>query len=157
MNEHVSFEKPGADSLYEADFAAWSFHQAELVRERRFDELDIENIAEEIEGLGRNRRQELYRRMARLIEHLIKLDASRLYDPRCQWILTVAEQRRQIDELVVDNPSLRPKLPELFGRAWSHGAEMARGGLEEFDHEMIAAAPSFTLADALDPTFIPEQ
>lgn len=156
MNEHVPLGAP-ADDLYEADFAAWSFRQAELVRGRRFDELDIENIAEEIESLGRNLRRELYRRMARLIEHLIKLEVSRLHDPRRQWILSVAEQRRQIDELIVDNSSLKPKLPEVFEKAWKHGAEMARGGLEAFDHDMVPDAPSFTLADALDPTFLPEQ
>lgn len=157
MNEHVVLQRPATNDLYEADFHAWSLHQADLVRQRRFDDLDIENIAEEIESLGKNRRQELYRRMARLIEHLIKLDASRLYDPRRQWILSVDEQRRSIAELIAENPSLKPKLAETFARAWGHGAEMAKGGLEEFDQEMISETPSFELSDALDPKFIPEQ
>lgn len=157
MNEHVVLRAPQIDDLYEADFFAWSFHQAELVRQKRFDELDLENIAEEIESLGRSRRQELYRRMARLIEDLIKLDVSCLYDPRRQWILSVDEQRRQIAELIEESPSLKPQLTDTFARAWVHGAEMARGGLEEYDHDMISDKPSFELSDALDHKFIPEQ
>lgn len=157
MNEHVALKRPLADNLYEADFHEWSRAQAELIRQGRFDELDLENIAEEIESLGKSRRSELRRRMGRLIEHLIKLDASRLYDPRRQWILSVAEQRRRIGELVEENPSLRPTLQAVFDDQWSYGVEMAKAGLEEFDHEMISDQPSFELADALDPKFIPEQ
>lgn len=157
MNEHVSLKQPDIDNLYEADFHAWSRTQTELIRARRFDELDLDNIAEEIESLGKNRRSELRRRMGRLIEHLLKLDASRLHDPRRQWILSVAEQRRRIAELIDENPSLRSALQGVFADQWSYGVEMAKAGLEEFDHELISDAPSFELSDALDPKFIPEQ
>ena len=157
MNEHVALKRPPADDLYEADFYAWSFAQAELIRQRRFDELDLENIAEEIESLGKNRRSELRRRMGRLIEHLIKLAVSRDYDPRRQWILSVDEQRDRIAELIEDNPSLRPQLPIVFNKAWPRAADMARAGLEEYDHEMISKSPSFGVEEALDPKFIPEQ
>ena len=84
MNEHVVLKRSAGDDLYEADFVAWSEMQAELIRQRRFDELDLENIAEEIEDLGKSRRDQLETRMSRLIEHLLKLDVSRLYDPRRQ-------------------------------------------------------------------------
>ena len=157
MNEHVAIKVPASDDLYEADFVAWTEAQAELIRQRRFDELDVENLAEEIESLGRSRRRELHRRMARLLEHLIKLAVSRDYDPRRQWILSVNEQRDRIAEIVEENPSLRAHVPVAFNKSWPRAAEMARGGLEEYDHDLVARVPSFGVEDALDPTFIPEQ
>ena len=36
--------------LYERDFCLWLERQAELLRERRFDELDLANLVEDIEG-----------------------------------------------------------------------------------------------------------
>ncbi len=146
-----------ADSLYEADFVAWTEAQAGLIRQRRLDELDLENIVEEIEDLGKNLRDQLDRRMSLLIEHLLKLEVSRLHDPRRQWILSVSEQRRRIERLLARNPSLRASLPDVFAEEWPAGAEMARAGLEAYDRDMVPDAPGFTLADALDPTFIPEQ
>jgi hypothetical protein len=53
MNEHVALKRPVADDLYGADFYAWLQSQADLLRRRRFDRLDLENIIEEIDSLGR--------------------------------------------------------------------------------------------------------
>ena len=156
MNEHAVLRPDAATGGYDDDFFAWTQAQAALLRGGRLDAIDIANIAEEIESLGKSRRRELYRRMLRLLEHLIKLDVSTLYDPRRQWILSVSEQRRQLAQIVEENPSLRPVLGEAFEREWPHAAALARGGLEEFDHDMVPDRPSFGLGDALDENFIPE-
>ncbi|KJR40051.1 protein of unknown function DUF29, partial [Candidatus Magnetoovum chiemensis] len=58
-------------SLYETDFYQWSLKTAELLRQGRFTELDIENAAEEIESLGRNNKRELGSRLMVLIMHLL--------------------------------------------------------------------------------------
>ncbi len=44
--------KPTAKNLYDADFYAWAHDQAELLRDKRFDELDLENLIEEVEDLA---------------------------------------------------------------------------------------------------------
>ena len=156
MNEHVVLKVPD-ERGYEADFFAWSAEQARLLRERRFDEIDLENIVEEIDSLGRNLRRQLHSRMAGLIEHLIKLQVSRDFDPRRQWILSVNEQRLRLADLVEENPSLRPELAKAFSKQWVNGAKMAESGLEDYDREMIPPTPSLTVADALDPKFFPDQ
>ena len=61
-------------SLYTSDIALWSEEMARLLRERRFDEVDVENVAEEIESLGRSDKQQLENRIIEIIEHLLKLD-----------------------------------------------------------------------------------
>ena len=58
--------------LYNRDFYAWGLHQAELLRAGRFGEIDIENIAEEIESLSRSDKRELSRRLSVLMLHLLK-------------------------------------------------------------------------------------
>lgn len=157
MNERIAHPLTVDPAAYDTDAVAWSVAQAEHLRARRFDQVDWAHVIEEIESLGNGLRTQLYSRMSGLIEHLIKLEVSRLADPRRQWILSVAEQRRRIARLVAKNPSLRAELETAFAEEWAAGAAMARAGLEDFDAELIPDAPSFTLADALDPDFIPEQ
>ncbi len=41
------------EALYERDFCLWLEQQAALLRERRFDELDLANLIEEIEAMAR--------------------------------------------------------------------------------------------------------
>ncbi|KJR41413.1 protein of unknown function DUF29 [Candidatus Magnetoovum chiemensis] len=93
-------------SLYETDFYAWSLKTAELIRQGKFAELDIENIAEEIESLGRNNKRELKSRLSVLIMHLLKWQYQSVMRSN-SWISTIATQRREIRDLLKDNPSLK--------------------------------------------------
>jgi Domain of unknown function DUF29 len=44
--------KPAPKELYEEDFYVWAQRQAELLRARQYDELDLEHLIEEVEDLG---------------------------------------------------------------------------------------------------------
>lgn len=109
--------------LYERDFYAWTIQQAEAIRAARAarlansDDLDWDNLAEEIEALGRNNRRELLSRMTTVIEHLLKLEHSPSAEPRAGWVETVARSRIEIALLLDDSPSLRTAIPELLPRA----------------------------------------
>src|SRR5690349_24464025 len=100
-------------SDYETDLYAWSLRQGALLRrlaagERVNDaDLDWPNIAEEIETLGRSERRAVASRIATIIEHLIKLDASPATEPRAGWRATVERTRIEIEALLDDSPSLR--------------------------------------------------
>ena len=59
-------------TLYETDFVEWSDRTAELLRAGRFDELEIENVAEEIASLGKAERKAVRSQLQRLIMHKIK-------------------------------------------------------------------------------------
>ena len=96
-------------NLYDRDFHAWSLLMAEHLRAKNFDQIDIENVAEEIESLARSDYRELISRLEVLIAHLLKWQ----YQPakRCRsWQGTMAEQRGKIDLLLSDSPSLKPRL-----------------------------------------------
>ena len=101
--------------LYDNDTAAWSEHQAGLLRrvaagERPNTVPDWTNIAEEIDSLGRDRARELASRITVILVHLIKLQASPAQEPRVGWRATVRRERDEIDRLFDDSPSLRRRV-----------------------------------------------
>ncbi|MBS0640020.1 MAG: DUF29 domain-containing protein [Proteobacteria bacterium] len=114
-------------STYDQDFDIWTLSQAAALRavgaavargevtpDARLLALDWDNLAEEIESLGRRDRRELSTRLALIMEHLLKLEFSHHADPRQGWIVTVRRERRQITMLVNDSPSLRRLIPVLI-------------------------------------------
>jgi len=111
-------------SLYETDFFAWTQAQAELLRHQQWNQLDLPNLIEEIESLGRQQRQELRNRLSILIGDLLKWQ----YQPQMRtrsWLATIRIQRIDIQDLVVDNPSLQPYLEGTVQQAYSKGVALA--------------------------------
>jgi Domain of unknown function DUF29 len=85
-------------SLYERDFVLWTKQQAEALRAAARSgsnqALDWENLAEEIESLGRSDRRELHSQIYRIIRHLAKLQFSPATDPRRGWREAIRDGRR---------------------------------------------------------------
>jgi len=114
-------------NLYKSDIALWSEDMARLLRERRFDEVDVENVAEEIESLGRSDKQQLENRIIEIIEHLLKLDLM-TGDDRTRnergWNNSIREQQRRIARLFKESPSLRTMLtPEFLEECYQEGVK----------------------------------
>lgn len=124
-------------SDYDTDILIWSEQQAELLRRRAAGELineadlDWPNIAEEIEALGKSDRRELRNRIATLLDHLIRLQASPATDPRAGWRKTVREQRRGIQTLLADSPSLRSTVPDVIEAELNGAREEAMASLAD--------------------------
>ena len=99
-------------ALYDKDFYLWTIQNANLLREGRLTEIDIENIAEELESMGRSEKRELLNRLAVLIAHLIKWKYRLSIDGEISgsWDGTIIEQRRKIKRLLKENPSLQSLL-----------------------------------------------
>jgi hypothetical protein len=110
---------PGsAADLYEQDFVRWTEQQSSALREAAAVgtnlPLDWENLAEEVESLGRSQRHGLRSRIAGILEHLLKLEHSPATDPRRGWIETIARQRSEIEPLLDDSPSLIREVPRII-------------------------------------------
>jgi hypothetical protein len=114
-------------SLYERDFVRWTEEQAAALRAAAplgtNLPLDWENLAEEIDGLGRSLRRELRSRIATIIEHLIKLECSPAADPRRVWIETVGGERAEIELLLDDSPSLKGEAERLVAEETARAAQ----------------------------------
>ena len=102
---------------YDRDIYSWSLEQARLVREGRWDAVDRENVAEEIESLGRTEFNRLESALRVLLMHMLKWDHQPERRSR-SWALTIDTQRLEIEDVLADNPGLRPRIGEAIGRAY---------------------------------------
>ena len=107
--------------LYEQDFYAWTQEQGALLRDRKTKALDYVNLAEEVESLGKSQQHALESRLEKLVLHLLKWHYQPAKRLRGQsWQRTILEQRRRIDRLLQQNPSLRPTLPALIEDSYTY-------------------------------------
>lgn len=104
-------------ALYETDLYAWAMRNTALIRAGRLEEADLENIAEELESMGRSERRALENRLAVLSMHLLKWRYQSTLRGT-NWRATIKEQRLQVARLLKDNPSLQPELPDLLTSAY---------------------------------------
>jgi hypothetical protein len=138
---------------YEQDFHAWTQRTAALLRAGRFEEADIEHVAEEIEDMGRRDVRELKNRVRSLVAHLLKWQ----FQPGQRspsWLGTISAQRQEIESLLEQSPSLRPKLEsdltENYARAVKRAA--AETGLAA---DRFPPACPYRVAQILDEDFLP--
>lgn len=140
--------------LYEQDFYAWAMHNAELMRQGHLSEIDVEHIAEELEGMGRSERRAFVNRMAILLTHLLKWT----YQPTLRsnsWRYTIKEQRRKIGRLLKDSPSLKSELDESFSEAYAD-AVLAAAKETGMAEEAFPPVCPFSFELAMNGDFLPE-
>jgi hypothetical protein len=141
------------DSLYERDFYAWLNDQAAKLRARSHNDIDWDNLAEEIESVGRSQKRELRSRLERLIQHLLKWQ----FQPGRRsesWRITIGEQRTFIPGIIDDSPSLKSFPADIFAEAFAAGRRAAidETGLQA---KSFPKEAPFTIDQALDPWFFP--
>ena len=106
-----------SNTLYERDFYAWASEQAALLRAGKFDHADIENIAEEIESMGRGEKRELVSRLTVLLLHLLKWRHQPVFRGT-SWRLSIEEQRYRLEDHLNDNPSLKSQMDTAMRAAY---------------------------------------
>ncbi|MEA5619887.1 DUF29 domain-containing protein [Cronbergia sp. UHCC 0137] len=113
-------------SLHESDFLLWTEETVNKLKALDFQHLDLPNLIEEVEALGISQKKELLSRLTTLLEHLLK----RLYVTMPQeyngWERTIREQRKEIDLLLVQMPSLRRFWDEDMQIAWKSAIKVVR-------------------------------
>ncbi len=141
-----------SNTLYDLDFHGWAFEQATLSRAGKLSEADIENIAEEIESIGRRERRELTTLLAVLLTHLLKWRYQPSHRGRVGQ-LTIKEQRRMALRHLRDNPSLKSSLDQAMTDAYGDAAIKAEreSGLRTFPETC-----PFTFDQTIDDGFWPE-
>jgi hypothetical protein len=145
------------DAAYEVDVAAWCEAQAALLRARAFDAIDLDNIIEEIESLGGEQANAVGSHLARLIEHLLKLDASTDRNPRRGWRRTVIAQRARLKRRLQKNPSLRAHLGAFLDEEWPSAVALAKAGLREDEEALVDSVARYTLEQLLDESYFGER
>ncbi len=144
-------------SEYDTDFYRWTQHQAAALAAGHVAELDLANLAEEIESLGKRDRRALGSRLDVLVLHLLKWR----YQPERRqrghsWESTILEQRRRIRRLLHESPSLSAEVPSMiqeeYSSVWRQAAAETGLPLTTFPHTC-----PWTVAQMLDDTFFPSE
>ena len=139
---------------HDEDFYGWAMAEASLLRQHKWDELDIEHLAEELESMGASEKREIRSRMKQLMKHLLKWK----YQPDLQcrsWKNSIRNQRLELEDVIKDNPSLKPSLnenmKEVYMRALTDAAEETGIYKENFPTEC-----PYTFDQIMDDQFYPQ-
>jgi hypothetical protein len=121
--------------LYDRDFLLWTEDQAKALRQSKGTNLplDWDNLAEEIEDLGKAERKQVRSQIRRILHHFLKLEASAASDPRNGWRQTIRNARMEIEDAFEDSPSLRREVPRLVAQQIRPAAKLAASDLTEHD------------------------
>lgn len=139
---------------YEKDFYAWALQSAQLIREGKFAEVDIEHVAEEIESMGKSEKRELISRLAVLIAHLLKWQFQPLRRSR-SWKYTLKEQRFELNDLLSESPSLKPELNKQIVQAYERALLIVQKETG-FERKKFPSTCPFTLKQVLNQNFFPD-
>jgi Domain of unknown function DUF29 len=140
------------DSLYDQDLVLWSDAQARALRAAADAgwnaPIDWQNVAEEIESLGRSERHALASHIALVIEHLLKLQVSPARDPERSWRDTVRRARREIGRLLKDSPSLRREVAAMVANETGPARALVVENLRDYDEQPLADIDAVTYTEA---------
>jgi Domain of unknown function DUF29 len=140
--------KPPPKKLYDEDFYVWAERQTELLRAGRFDDLDLENLILEVEGLADVKRSAVLNNARVVIEHLLKLQHSPAQDPRGGWEDSVFEHRSRLE---IDlTPRLRQILADDMAKVYGLARRNTEAALRRHGEQAAAQALPATCPYTLD-------
>jgi len=146
---------------YEQDFDAWLDNHIRLLQQKRFTELDIAHLIEELEDMGKSRKAELESRLIVLIAHLLKWQIEfQTLKERWQewegksWRNTIIEQRFQINRTIRKNPSLKAYLPQAIQGVYADSICLATKESQLPESTFPEECP-YSLEQILDENFYP--
>jgi hypothetical protein len=148
----MTLSKPSL--LYDHDFNLWIEQTLELLKARRFGELDLEHLIDELESVAKRDKREILSRLDVILMHLLKWQ----YQPHnrtASWQSSIQTNRKEIWRLIEDSPSLASYPAEVLSKAY----ESARKDAARETQLSIKTFPSlcpFSVEEALDDTSWPE-
>jgi hypothetical protein len=148
----------------ESDFYRWTQQQAAELRRaakaRSNLPLDWLRLAEEIESLGERDRREVYSRLVRAIEHLLKLQFGPANEPRRLWEISVLNQRRDLQQILASSPSLKRATGNSVDQAYEEALDLVERSTPDLECPSWPDLPRtcpYTLDQILDRSWWPER
>ena len=139
--------------LYDQDYYLWIMKTIELLNKKKFSELDLTNLVEEIEDMGKSEKKSITSNLRILLMHLLKYK----YQSDKQtnsWLFTIVEHRKRLQEAFKVSPSLRRYYKEVFLDCYQDARELASAetGLSI---EIFSEVCPFTPEEALNSNYLP--
>jgi hypothetical protein len=139
---------------YQTDFNLWTEKTAKLLKEKRWSEVDVDNLIQEVEDLGRSERRAIISQLIRLLLHLLKWQ----YQPQRRsdsWLDSITDARIQINLIINDSPSLKnypqEQLAECYQKARRQAAKQTGLMIAVFPEECL-----YSLDLVLNEDWLPE-
>lgn len=132
--------------VYDSDFFKWVKDQVKFLKRGEFSKLDIDNLIEEIESLGRSEKRTLVSYLENLLMHMLKVKFQKLEKDSTSWALSIEEASCKSRKTLSENPSLKPKLREIFVEAYSY-ARLKAAKETRLDIEMFPKECPWTLKE----------
>ncbi|MEH2418348.1 DUF29 domain-containing protein [Nostoc sp.] len=141
-------------ATYTADFNLWIEETAQLLRSHRWQEVDLEYLIEEVEGLGKSERRAIASQLTRLLLHLLKwqYQSQRRSD---SWLDSITDSRTQIELAIEDSPSLKSYPTEQLQESYQRARRQAAKQTEMLISVFPEVCP-YSLELVLDEDWLPE-
>jgi Domain of unknown function DUF29. len=139
---------------YSTDFNLWINQTAQLLRERRWHEIDLPNLIQEVENLGKSERRGIASQLTRLLLHLLKWQ----YQPQLRtdsWLDSITDARTQIELAIEDSPSLRNYPAEQLGKSYQR-ARLQAARQTRMDVSVFPEICPYSLELVLAEDWLPE-
>jgi hypothetical protein len=139
--------------LYEQDYYLWIKNTAQLLQQDRLSELDIANLIEEIEDMGKSERRAVESNLDIILMHLLKYKYKPLKRSN-SWLSTIFEHRKRLQRIFKDSPSLKSYVREIFDECYQNARKMA--SLEtSMPIDTFPMESPFEIEQSLDPDYLP--
>jgi hypothetical protein len=139
---------------HDKDLYGWAVHTAQLLKDRKMNEVDFDGIIEEMEALGRSEKHEFINRLSLIMAHLLKWQ----FQPNMRshsWIYTIEEQRKQARIHQKDNPGLKSKLDEIITD--SYDVAISKATRETgFNKKTFPTECPYTFDQIMDDQYYPQ-
>ena len=152
-SKHSQLKSTENLSLYEQDFYLWIENTVNQLKTGQLLEVDLGNLIEEIESMGRSEKQALESDLIIVLLHLLKYK----YQPDKRsnsWLSSIYEHRRRLRKALKSSPSLKPYYTEVFEECYQDARQEA--ALETgLTLEVFPVVCPFTPEATLDSEFLP--
>jgi hypothetical protein len=138
---------------YDDDFYGWVSASIGLLKQKRFDEMDVDHLIEELEDMGNNKKHALISRLAQLIFHLLKWQHQPDFKGRI-WEASIQEQRKRIKKLLAENPSLKSEFPVFLVDAYEDSLLLIKKETA-IDLKLFSQQCPYALEKMMDDDFYP--
>ncbi|WP_416673777.1 DUF29 domain-containing protein [Egbenema bharatensis] len=138
---------------YDEDFNGWIEETIALLKAKRFEEIDVDNLIDELESMSKRDKREILSRLKVLLLHLLKWK----YQPShrsASWEITIRNNREEIAQILQDSPSLRSYPSEVLVQAYDSARKNAASETGLAIASISEQCP-FTIADILSESFLP--
>jgi hypothetical protein len=150
----MTVQLPKTTNLYDSDYLQWLETTVNHLKNRDFEHLDLDNLIEEIETLGRSEKRELESRLTILLMHLLKYKYQSSKRSN-SWLFTIREQRLRILKSFKDSPSLKNYFQNIFSEIYSDARALAADetglNIDTFPEDC-----PFDIELVLNPDWLPE-